>query len=239
MKTSSRSELKHETRPDVRREFAAVYHFYRPHLPQLSRWEDERDRWHELAFAAIAETSGLSIAHSRRVADGLMSLSVISMTDCINAAKHENSSGRLPAVAEALRAAGVSESGVEKTVNILVDLALGVESSFGKIQKLLRKNAEDVLATLNTSIPTPTIDDVSKGRIFTMWLQSVIEAPISMTHADPALVDFCERHGASVHTLVEIADEADLNVSVLDCIIRLDSELFAESRKNIHGRSSK
>jgi hypothetical protein len=48
-------------RADARKDLASLSDFYRPQLPPTSRWEDEQDRWHELAFAAIAETSGLSI----------------------------------------------------------------------------------------------------------------------------------------------------------------------------------
>ena len=226
-------------RPDVRTEIAAIYHFYRPQLPTTSRWEDERDRWHELAFAAIAVMSGLSIDQSRRVANGLIELNLLTMAGCLDASKNGGAVSRLPAVAEALRVAGSSNAAIEKTIRVLIDIAVGVEHSFGKLQKMLRSAAEQMLKTLNDSIATPTIDESRKGQIFTMWLQNILEAPLSMTHADPTLVDFCERHHVSVHDLVEIADEADINLPVLDSLIRLDSEFLAQSGKNVSRRASK
>ncbi len=231
---STHSEPGSGQRPDVRREIAAIYHFYRSQLPAAaSRWEDERDRWHELAFAAIAETSGLSISQSRKVADGLTSLNLLTMSGCLDASKNTGAVARLPALTEALREAGSSEASIQQTISVLIDLAVGVERSFGKLQKMLRTAGEKMLTTLNDSIATSAIDEVRKSRIFTMWLQNVLELPLSMTHADPALVGFCERQGVSVHNLIEIADEADINLPLLDSLIRLDSELLAHSDKNV------
>jgi hypothetical protein len=98
-----------------------------------------------LAFAAIAETSGLSITQSRKVANGLIDLNLLTMTACFDAAKNKGADERLPAVAEALKVAGASEASINQTVSVLIDLAVGVERSLGKPQKMLRSAAEKML----------------------------------------------------------------------------------------------
>jgi hypothetical protein len=211
-------------------ELATLYHYYRPQLPPLSRWEDERDRWHEPAFAAIAETSGLQIAAARMVTNGLISLRLLDMSALAEAARQDDRVAAMPAISQALRAAGSSDEASRETIIVLTDLALGVGEAFGTLQVVLRQAAEGMLTTLNDSLKTPAIDDTRRGRIFTTWLQNVVEMPLSMTDADQAVLDFTKRHGISVRDLVQIADDADVNVSVVDSVIRLDAELAAAQR---------
>jgi hypothetical protein len=214
---------------DAKSVLAHLYAFYRSQMPPTTRWENEQDRWHELAFAAIVETSGLSVSQSRRVTNGLIELNLLDMGTLAAAGKSGDMVAKLPAIAESLRVAGAAQASIQNTITVLVDLANGIQKSFGKVQKLLRSAAEQLLNTLNKSVHIRSIDDAQKGRILTLWLQNVAEMPLSMTSGDPAIAAFCQDHGISVKDFVDIADEADLNLPILDSYIRLHANYAAVS----------
>jgi hypothetical protein len=69
--------------------------------------------------------------------------------------------------------------------------------------------------------PLQGISDDETRRIFTFWLQKVMNIPVLLLA--PEVSEFCKKHEISAAELIEAADNLDLNVAILDELLKLQA----------------
>jgi hypothetical protein len=208
------------TMADLKEEIRGLYIRYRELLPDIYRWEDEKDRWEELLLCYFRRLADRSEPDLRRVLASLGDLGLLEpdrLSELVSSDGHLNRQAPFFMLLSTLLAGnGFETSVIEKTLTAVGEVARGIRMRHGKIQLLLRKHARAMLEDLRST----TLDRAVEEEILTTWLQA-LEMPIAS--ADDAVRRFTQERGCTPDDLTAAADSLDVNVSVIDDLIRLEN----------------
>ena len=200
----------------------SLYGTYRGHLPAEYRWEDEKDRWTELVYAIFAEQSGKGERDSRIIVSSLASLGALEFEKLAKAltdnGQLDMSNKLITNTIDILAMKGVKENAAKDTILSICQMAKAIQSKYGKLQIFLRSHAENMLKDLADTVPFTSIDDKLEKHIYITWMQNALELPIA--GSDEYIFEFCKEKKCTLEELVAIADEIDVNVAILDDLVR-------------------
>jgi predicted ester cyclase len=213
-----------DDRDEVVERLEALYAEYAPAMTGYV-WLSEADRWAEFAFC-LANQCGTADAEATRAAvddlygQGLLRVSTLAAVD-------DPAETVAVVAAYTLERYGFTEAESERAVRLLSDVARALQThADGKQQRFVRQFGEQLRDELVEAADTEAVDEARLRYATTHWLQNAFELPISLQHE--AIEAFCERHDVTPEELWRAADEAELNVAVVDDLLNLDRKFAAE-----------
>ncbi len=211
---------------DLKEEIRGLYVRYRDLLPDVYRWEDEKERWEELVFCYFRQLANKSESDLRRVVSALGDLGLLEAERLsVLVSDQGNLNYESPffvQMSKLLTENGFESDAADRTLKAIGQVARGIRVRHGKLQILLRKHARALLDDLRqTSLETAVEEE-----ILSTWLQGALEMPIAS--ADEHVTRFARERGCTLDDLTTAADSLDINVGVIDDLIRLDAADRAE-----------
>lgn len=188
-------------------------------------WPHEEKRWHELVFCMLVAEGQETFEppRHRRIAreavDTLVRLDLLDVVDLAGLTGAQRETDELDSLTllrrGVLERLGYPAPTVDRVLIALAETAHVLQHAFdGKIQKYLRRAGERMLREMSEIFPMSTLGEARKRYVFTHWLQNVANLPLALHN--PSMLLICENLGVTPEDLCEIADEADLNVALLD-----------------------
>ncbi len=209
-------------------------------LLMLSRWPFETARWYELAGSVLRVVGGAETP-ARSIENALESLTRLGLLDLDDlAAMASDTTGRTETadlMEVVLARSGFGADTAHLAVSAIVDAASFIWEHYGgRIQSMLRRQGEIVLGNVMAELPLASVDDDTKRRIVTHWLQRTLDLPIPVTTRGMRLA--AGAHHATVDELVAAADRLDINVAILDELLAsYESETTSSPAGGHAGRS--
>lgn len=118
---------------------------------------------------------------------------------------------------------GVSLAAASRAVRAWVAVSRALVKQYeGRVQRYLRQYGERMLDEASTVFGGTALADSELRTAFTLWLQNCLNMPLSLV--DDAVGAFCESREITTDALIEAADSLDLNLAVLDDLLRLEAE---------------
>jgi hypothetical protein len=207
----------------LEQEIRELYRNYRPLLPEVYRWEDEMDRWHELAFCAFLEVGCMGEQMSREIVTALASLGLLEPVKLAAALTKDGSldltNETISSLMTILGQKGFEEKTAHEVLLAVCEMAAGIQNKYGKLQILLRKHGQNILKDLQDATSFSHVQEEIETLIFARWLQNALELPIPL--ADEYVKRFCSEREYDINELITVADEIDVSIAVVDDLIRL------------------
>src|SRR5262245_20330479 len=214
-----------------------LYKTHRQELPVSYRWEDEKERWHELLFCVILEIVGGPAESIRNLVTALAELRLLGIETLASSVTGDSVDLDRPPAATLLTLLtvnGCEPDAARAAIVACCRLARQLRDKHGKLQHLLRAHGQTLLRELATMVEAAAPRSASSERIATIWLQNALEMPVSFS--DAYVERFCKERRCTLADLTRAADELDINVATLDDLIR-QSYVEAETPKaGAHGR---
>lgn len=194
-------------------------------------WASESSRWNEFVTILASYTCDLPEIDLREITKYLSDLGHLDVEQLARIGMSGNeidpSDEEAAKILGVFRRKGVLEEQAMRTLLLLCQIARGLDSNFeGKIQRYLRSYGEKMLADIPRFFPLKGSSGDETQRIFTLWLQKVLNMPLPLR--DPVLSEFCQRHGIRPSELLEAADHIDLNVAIVDEMLKFELESMPE-----------
>jgi hypothetical protein len=209
--------------PSLRDELSGLYGRLGPMLSELG-WTSERDRLSELVFAIVLVHGGdEDVTRARKVVAILDGLGLVDPR-----ALAQPDAGEAAMTAAALERNGFAAEAVAAIVDAFAAVGmLLLREGDGKVQRLLRKHAQEMVSTLVGRSGLDR-DDARQGLedALVLWLQNTLSMPLS--RSTPAVRRFCETRRITPDQLLDASDELDLNVAVVDDLLMLAEHLPAD-----------
>jgi hypothetical protein len=181
------------------------------------QWISEEDRWFELIFSLLVTACDLPEWQVRGVVDRIASIRLLS----IDALADPDGVALGRAKAMAIEG-GLGADGVEGALNAAAEAARAVKRDYGgKLQKLLRAESERLLNSITVAFGIDSLTRDQTGAALTYWLQNIMNAPLSLRDGD--LAGFAQAQGLSPDDVIRGADSLDLNIALVDDLIRLNA----------------
>jgi len=185
------------------------------------RWSHEAERWNELVAALLSVTLKLpraGIAHLVGRMNILGLLDVDTWSELPADFDAASKSATVERSLELFEEHGVKGPEGMRAIRSVHEAAHAVQARYrGHIQIALREAGEQVLALLKDALNLTSIPDFEARQALTLWLQNVLNLPISLQSAN--LDAFSKRHAISVEKLTEAADELNLSIPALDDLV--------------------
>lgn len=189
-------------------------------------WASEASRWNELVTIVAAHVCNLPESDLRAITKYLSDLGHLEIERLAAIRTSGESIDRADEEAQKILGLlvkkGVPAAQASRLISLLAEISKGVQTNFGgKIQRYLRSYGDKMLEDLPRQFPLKagSVDEVK--RIFTLWLQKVLNMPVPLR--DSVLLAFCEKHGITPAALLQAADNIDLNVAIVDEMLGLES----------------
>lgn len=189
-----------------------------------SQWPSEHSRWIELIFALLTRISSRPQTELRDVLDemddiGLLEVKALSEIPEVKGGI-DLSSSCARHLFEVLIESGFTKKESENSILIMHEAAKTLEKFHdGKIQRYLRKYGRQMINEISENFTFSTMDRDDVKYAFSLWLQNVLNMPISMT--DHNVMEFCDKFNIGINDLVEAADRLDINLAIVDDLIKL------------------
>jgi hypothetical protein len=188
-------------------------------------WPWESQRWTELVFCVFSASTGPEVApEAVREATHLLEkghlidIQVLGGLDPSGGGK-DAAHPTLAAMQVILKNYGFSEEEIHLAVSVLCRLAAGMKAKFdGKVQKCLRKYGMAMLKEIERDFAVPASDGEPAQRAIALWLQNVLNLPLAVP--DEISEKACALLQTDYPTLIRAADEIDVNVALLDNVLR-------------------
>lgn len=180
-----------------------------PDLIGEHRWFDERERWRELVYAILSHSTSRDGGSVREACNDLEDRGLLDSPSLL-------SNGAAKAAVKArLVESGLTEQEIDTGLRPLETIASFLDQHHsGKLQLYLRRSLERLADELGTDVSLT--DDASRTAI-RFWLQNILAAPLSLRL--PQAISWCETRETNWDELVAAADEADVNVALLDDLV--------------------
>jgi hypothetical protein len=202
-------------------------------LFEYHQWPFEHFRWVELSFALVAKNSSIPEEEIRDVIQKLDELDLLdlsalaSITFTEGGKQFDKDDLTYKRISECLSEAEFSESEIRNSILVLHEAARSLEKNHGgKVQKYLRKYGQKMLDELSNEFSFSEMKEEDVRIAFSYWLQHVLNMPVNLPLKE--IDEFCETCNGTTDDLIETADKLDLNLAVLDDMIKLSQEKSEE-----------
>ena len=197
-------------------------------------WASESSRWNELATNLMSRACDMPEEELRELTKYLSDLGHLDIEQLakikIRGDKIDRSDEAATKILDVFLRKGVPEEQALRILLLLCQIAGGLSSNFGgKIQRYLRSYGEQMLKDIPKFFSLKGIGSDEIQQIFTLWLQKVLNMPVPLR--DPVLSKFCQKNGISTDELLEAADNINLNVAIVDEMLRLESATGKEHER--------
>lgn len=186
-------------------------------------WAWEKERWHELVFCiltAIGEPDVLAV-DIRRLTDtlsswGLLDLDALASQNGFDSARQADNSLQIT-IDKFLQQAGFTNDKACISVKAICEAAASLKNKHdGKVQLYFRRYGTQMLDQISDDFEFSDFGEAREA--LAIWLQNTLNMPVP---ASNPLADLaCEKLGVTYQELVEAADQADINVALLDDALR-------------------
>jgi len=177
-------------------------------------WHSERDRWIELVFAILAVNSKTPEYALRGLLNDLSAMGLLEPEAVVD-------TGWIERCNDEISVHGIEIDSVADGFSTVSEVALLLIQKYdGKVQKLLRTQAEKFLLELQQDLSIRSLGADQQRVTLTYWLQNSLHLPVSLV--DTNVKDFSIRRGISINDLIGAADDLDVNVAFLDDLIHED-----------------
>jgi hypothetical protein len=190
-----------------------------PDFTEDHTWAYEHDRWAELIYALFSRFVSEERAQVRTAVWKLSDLGLLEgpITDETERAQRERQ------FLVVLEEAGFTSDEALQAWTVFQEASNAIQEKFGgKIHLFLRDHAELMLRQLCENIPFSAFDAAQAEQGFALWLQNSCNLPLSVF--DHHVIEFSERYDISLPALVTAADNLNLNLALVDDLIREDVE---------------
>jgi hypothetical protein len=187
-------------------------------------WASETSRWNELVAVLASEVCDRSkddmMELTKYLADlGHLDIPKLAEID-VRGNKIDRENEEAGKIIDAFKRKDLSEEQALKVLLPLCQIAKKLSSDFGgKIQLCLRSYGETMLREALALFPLQGISEDEARLIFTAWLQKVTNMPLLLLA--PEVSEFCRKHEISIAELIEAADNIDMNVAIVDELLKL------------------
>ena len=201
-----------------------LYKAYEPLLGE-NLWPWESQRWTELVFCILnastrPEVSPDSIREAARVLEKshLIDIAVLGSLDPVKE-KKDSSHPHVVAVQAILKNFGFAEDEIQTAVATMCQLAAGFKKNYeGKVQKCLRRYGMNMLKEMERDFPVQASNAETARTAITQWFQNVLNLPLPAP--DEISDKACKMLQTDYKALIQAADDIDVNVALLDNILR-------------------
>lgn len=201
-----------------------LYRAYEP-LVDKHLWPWETQRWHELVFCILTavakpDVSPDAIREVTRVL-GWARLLDIELLGDLNPADSEGQTTdhTLIAIETILLNTGFTTDEAKLATKSICEAAKGFKGRFeGKAQKFLRHCGDLMLEQVKENFSFSQLSAAEATRAFSLWFQNTLNLPLPTP--DPISDEACELLHVDYASLVKAADEVDVNVAILDNVLR-------------------
>jgi hypothetical protein len=201
-----------ETQANAKDLLAELVDKYGPTLIEGHQWFDERDRWVELVLALVARCTAISEHEVRLACMELTQKGLLDRPAAMRAPDNRE------AIQQVLKSHGLSPGEATKALIALTEVSENIDVEFnGKLQLYLRQSFDAVAEQMLTVFPVSVLSNENLRHAYRFWLQNVASAPLSLTH--PNARTFCESRQVAWDEMIEAADDADINLALLDDIV--------------------
>lgn len=182
-------------------------------------WPSEADRWAELVFCLINAFMGDDATQARKALEGLSKAGVLLPEHLSRARELGSPEGTV--VRYVLGVYGVSEADLERVADALGRVATATQMRYaGKLQKYLRDKGREMRDELVATFSLREDEQDDVRRAVTHWLQNSLSLPVAVE--DAWVMAFLTGFDSSLQDLEDAADAADINLALVDELIRLD-----------------
>lgn len=190
----------------------------------IYEWASETSRWNELVAILASEVCLRSKDDMMEIINYLADLGHLDIPELakidVRSNKIDRANDEATKIIAVLVRKGLSE---EQALNVLLPLcqiAKRLNEDFGgKIQLYLRSYGETMLREALALFSLQGGSEDETRRVFTAWLQKVTNMPLLLLA--PEVSEFCGKHEISVAELIEAADNIDMNVAIVDELLKL------------------
>ncbi len=218
-KTGTSAKVKRSRAISLVEHLALLEAYYQPELADMP-WASEDDRWAEFVFCLLYEARGRDdAAITRNAVVTLRYLGLVTIDVLSSVGDGEKRDDRAAAISEVLRSHGFADEAAEKAVRMLVEAATNVDKTWGKLQVFLYNHGQSMLDDLATNLSSAALPEDDLRAAGALWMQNTLNIPVFVDH--PAVESLRQRYGATVDELMDAADQAGINLAILDDLVEL------------------
>lgn len=189
-------------------------------------WEDEADRWHELIICIWIGALNIDAGQAR---DGMRRLVDVGLGSALHLSQLDPSSRYV--YKSALMMSGMTEELASAAIQIAEHTGKEVarDCSAG-IHILLRQAGEHLVTKMAAFLEGGGLTPIKARKASILWLQNVANIPLLLVE-DEHIANLCKHFEISPAELVDICDQLQLNVAVLDDLLKaqhLTTEYLAD-----------
>ncbi len=208
----------------LREVLSEVYRKHRADLPEIYNWEDERDRLSELCYCILQKITSGDEVIIRNIVSCMAGLNLFDVQSLAEAQLIGGKGGKGDNLASLIRQLlvhnGFEEKVAKACILAICEMSKGIHISCqGKLQRFLRKHGVLMMEELDKIFSFSELSKQDERYILVHWLQNTLEMPVPLSNE--FVSQFCEKKGISVEALVKAADEADINVAVVDDLLKI------------------
>jgi hypothetical protein len=188
------------------------------------QWPSEHDRWLELIFALVTRISRKDEEEIREIVEMLDDLNLLSIQELSEITFMDGrislDSHYAKRISEIFSESGFTEEEAHNSILVIHETARSLTIHHdGKIQKYLRKYGQQMIDELSDNFSFSKMNHADVKFAFTYWLQNVLGMPISLE--DKYIEEFCKIFGEKPASLVQAADNLDVNLAIVDDMAQL------------------
>lgn len=190
-------------------------------------WASETSRWNELVAILASHVCEQSEDDMKELTQyltdlGLLDVQKLAEIDvCDN--KIDRANKKVGKIIDIFERKDLSEEQALKFLLPLCQIAKKLSADFGgKIQLYLRSYGMTMLREAMAFFPLQGMSKDEALLIFTAWLQRVANMPVLLLTSE--VNEFCKKHELSSAELIEAADNIDMNVAIIDEMLKLEAK---------------
>lgn len=181
-------------------------------------WASERERWDELVFCLVTAV-GKDASAARSTVATLSGLGLLDPASLARASDPESDAAIV--LRHALAGNGLPQDDARRTAALLAQVASALVARYeGKIQRYLRAQGTAMIEDFLRLVDDHGAREPELRLGVTHWLQNALDLPLSAP--DESVRRFLDEHEATMEDLEAAADQIDLNLALVDDVIRAD-----------------
>jgi len=186
------------------------------------QWPSEHERWTELIFALVSRITNKSESEVREVIEKCNDLDLMGIEELSKIPEQKKSidldSTHAKRIFEQFAESGFTQIESQRSILAMHDAAKSLnELHGGKIQKYLRNYGQTMIDELSQNFSFSDMDEDDIRLSFTYWMQNTLNMPINLRTKNTD--KFCGKLKITEEDLLKGADNADINIALLDDMI--------------------